>query len=306
MRREARAIVPTRRRHPSLALWCGGNELAGKLEGRSDDVPLDDAHPVLGALHDVVRELDPGRAWLPTSPSGPRFLNRLDVIAEDPDGQHDVHGPWEHQGLRAHYALYDAGTAILHSEFGVEGMTNRAAHEQLIDAAAPLARRPQQPGLRASRRVVEQRAARAGVLRRPDRRPRDAAACVAVAAIRRPALRRRGEHAARSLGRRPSLAVQRVVPECVVHGGGRLARRAEARVLGRGAGLSTPSTRARSSQRVRGVASARCARRSTVTSPRGSSTSTARSSPSRATRSPRLSTSSTMCSCSTSQAAIAT
>jgi beta-mannosidase len=134
MRAEARAIVPTRRRHPSLALWCGGNELAGKQEGRSDDVPLGDAHPVLAALRDVVRELDPGRAWLPTSPSGPRFLNRLDVIAEDPEGQHDVHGPWEHQGLRAHYALYDGGTAILHSEFGVEGMTNRAAHERLIDA----------------------------------------------------------------------------------------------------------------------------------------------------------------------------
>jgi beta-mannosidase len=134
MRGEARAIVPRKRRHPSLAIWCGGNELAGKDEGRSDDVPLDDSHPVLRALHEVVRELDPGRGWLPTSPSGPRFLNRLDVIAEDPDGQHDVHGPWEHQGLRAHYALYDGGTAILHSEFGVEGMANRRALEQLIEA----------------------------------------------------------------------------------------------------------------------------------------------------------------------------
>jgi beta-mannosidase len=133
MRAEARAIVPRLRRHPSLALWCGGNELAGKEEGRADDIPLDDAHPVLAALHDVVRELDPHRGWLPTSPSGPRFLNRLDVIAEDPEGQHDVHGPWEHQGLRAHYALYDGGTAILHSEFGVEGMANRAALEELID-----------------------------------------------------------------------------------------------------------------------------------------------------------------------------
>jgi beta-mannosidase len=133
MRGEARAIVPRLRRHPSLAIWCGGNELAGKEQGRLDDVPLDDRHPVLGALHEVVRELDPGRAWLPTSPSGPRFLNRLDVIAEDPEGQHDVHGPWEHQGLRAHYALYDGGTAILHSEFGVEGMANRALLEELID-----------------------------------------------------------------------------------------------------------------------------------------------------------------------------
>ena len=102
---DARAIVPRRRRHPSLAIWCGGNEL-----------DADDSHPALAALRAVVEELDPGRAWLPTSPRGD-----------------DVHGPWEHQGLRAHYAHYDAASAKLYSEFGVEGMTNRGALEALID-----------------------------------------------------------------------------------------------------------------------------------------------------------------------------
>jgi beta-mannosidase len=132
MAADARAIVPRRRRHPSLALWCGGNELARRGDD-GDDVPLDDTHPVLGALREVVRELDPARGWLPTSPSGPRFINRLEVIESDPDGQHDVHGPWEHQGLRDHYRLYDSGTAILHSELGVEGMANRAALDRLVD-----------------------------------------------------------------------------------------------------------------------------------------------------------------------------
>ena len=93
MAAEARAVVPLRRNHPSLLLWCGGNELA-------DDRPLDEARsPVLAALRDVVTELDPDRAWLPTSPSGPTFHNGLDEIRRDPDGQWDVHGPWEHQGL---------------------------------------------------------------------------------------------------------------------------------------------------------------------------------------------------------------
>lgn len=128
MAAEAGRIVPLRRNHPSLAIWCGGNELQ-----HPDGRPLDDRAPVLAALRDVVRRLDPDRHWLPTSPSGPRFLNRLDVIAADPDGQHDVHGPWEHQGLTGHYRLYDAGTSLLLSEFGVEGM----AHERVVEAVVP-------------------------------------------------------------------------------------------------------------------------------------------------------------------------
>ena len=102
---DAREIVPRLAHHPSLAIWCGGNEL-----------DADDSHPALAALRDVVHELDPGRAWLPTSPIGDK----------------DVHGPWEHQGLREHYEHYDTRTSRLHSEFGVEGMTNREALEALI------------------------------------------------------------------------------------------------------------------------------------------------------------------------------
>ena len=44
-----------------------------------------------------------------------------------------MHGPWEHQGLRAHTEHYDTRTSRLHSEFGVEGMTNRRSLEWLID-----------------------------------------------------------------------------------------------------------------------------------------------------------------------------
>lgn len=121
MRTEAEAIVPLRGHHPSLAIWCGGNELSDP-DGR----PLDDGHPVLEALHDVVSRLDPRREWLPTSPSGPRFGNSLAAVAEDPSSLHDVHGPWEHRGLEEQHALADATTSLLHSEFGVEGMTNLA------------------------------------------------------------------------------------------------------------------------------------------------------------------------------------
>ncbi|MGN6760733.1 MAG: glycosyl hydrolase 2 galactose-binding domain-containing protein [Leifsonia sp.] len=127
MRAEAEALVPTRVHHPSLLLWGGGNELD---EG---GLPLSDGRsPVLAALSKVVRGLDPDRGWLPTSPTGPEFHNRLDRIHANPQGQHDVHGPWEHQGLVGQYTLSNAGTSLAHTEFGVEGMTNLRSLEALI------------------------------------------------------------------------------------------------------------------------------------------------------------------------------
>jgi beta-mannosidase len=127
MRAEAEVVVPPRRRHPSLLMWGGGNEL--DVGG----VPADETtSPVLAVLRDAVTRLDPGRHWTPTSPTGPAFHNRLDVIAADPDSQHDVHGPWEHQGLEAHYRLYNAGVSLAHTEFGVEGMANARCFDGVV------------------------------------------------------------------------------------------------------------------------------------------------------------------------------
>lgn len=127
MAHEARQIIPRRRNHPSLILWCGGNELQD-----ADGRPLDDRHPMLAALKAAVAELDPDRAWLPTTPSGPEFGNSLEAIRRNPQGLHDVHGPWEHQGLEQHFRLYNQGTSLLHSEFGVEGITNWATLRAII------------------------------------------------------------------------------------------------------------------------------------------------------------------------------
>lgn len=59
---QAEAILPRRRNHPSLYLWCGGSGLQDAA-GR----PLDDAHPVLRALRESVELDDPGRGWLSTT-----------------------------------------------------------------------------------------------------------------------------------------------------------------------------------------------------------------------------------------------
>ncbi len=118
MAKEAKQIVPRKKNHPSLVIWCGGNELQSGI-----DLIIKDTEPVIKILNDIVIELDT-RYFLPSSPSGRVFNNNLENIKNDPMGLHDVHGPWEHQGLIKHYTLYNQGTSLLSSEFGVEGMTN--------------------------------------------------------------------------------------------------------------------------------------------------------------------------------------
>jgi beta-mannosidase len=130
LRGEAEAAIRHRRHHPSLALWCGGNELTD-----AETRPLDERTAAIALLRDAVERLDPGRAWLPTSPSGPTFHHSLESVERDQDALHDVHGPWEHQGLEAQYELANAGTALLHSEFGAEGMASVPVLERTIPEA---------------------------------------------------------------------------------------------------------------------------------------------------------------------------
>ncbi|MCD6505591.1 hypothetical protein J7M22_03095 [Candidatus Poribacteria bacterium] len=112
---QAREIIPLRRNHPSLVIWCGGNELTD-----SDYRPLSCDHPAIAILKRAVEDLDPDRIFFPTSPSGPTF-------SADPSqkGQmHDVHGHWRYLGPERHYEFFNSIDPLLHSEFGVEGAAN--------------------------------------------------------------------------------------------------------------------------------------------------------------------------------------
>jgi len=110
--RHAEAMVPQRRNHPSLVIWCGGNELM-------DDgwKPLGLTHPTLAVLKDCVARLDPDRFYLPTSASGPVANASLEQVGR----MHDVHGPWTYNGLEEHYRLFNGIDPLLHAEFGSEG-----------------------------------------------------------------------------------------------------------------------------------------------------------------------------------------
>lgn len=118
IRDQAEKMIPRRRNHPSLILWCGGNELM-----HDDWRPLDDTHPALAVLKSCVHRLDPGRLWLPTSASGPVENASPDHVGK----MHDVHGPWQYQGPEGHYRFYNGIDPLLHAEFGVEGAANIAA-----------------------------------------------------------------------------------------------------------------------------------------------------------------------------------
>jgi len=125
---QVREIVPRKRNHPSLAIWCGGNELQ-----TGSEQPCDSTHPLLQRLENEIRELDPERAWFATSPSGGVFSNNLENLKLNPLRLHDVHGPWEFQGLAEHFELYNQGSCLLHSEFGVEGLTNLKTLESVME-----------------------------------------------------------------------------------------------------------------------------------------------------------------------------
>ena len=118
----ARSYIQRRAHHPSLLMWCGGNELLGGPDGSKvgSSHPAPPDHPALAAMAQVVREEDPTRRYVQTSPSGPRAHCNP---AEAGKGlHHDVHGPWgiggarDLEGWKEHWRVCDA---LMVSEIGM-------------------------------------------------------------------------------------------------------------------------------------------------------------------------------------------
>ncbi len=122
-RQTAEWAVPARRYHVSLTFWSGGNELMD-----ADGFPATYEDENLAMLREITTRLDPQHLMLPTSASGP--LAWMD--ADKPELNHDVHGPWKYAGERGHYDYYNRSPIQLHSEFGVDGMTNEAMIEKYL------------------------------------------------------------------------------------------------------------------------------------------------------------------------------
>ncbi len=91
LKSEARAIVRDLRHHPSLVLWCGGNEFSPQRNAL-----------VVSALRQVLVTEDPERPFLPASPAGGDSHNW--------EVWHQFHPP----------AAYQRDPALFGSEFGLQ------------------------------------------------------------------------------------------------------------------------------------------------------------------------------------------
>lgn len=116
----AESYVKRLHHHASLLLWCGGNELREDRAGHVSAQPTltIDHHPMIVRLAGVVRQNDPGRCFLPTSPYGP-----IGGFSRDNSGKKkywDVHGPWTFQGpVEGTWSdLWKHSDAMFHSEMG--------------------------------------------------------------------------------------------------------------------------------------------------------------------------------------------
>lgn len=123
LREIAASYIVRRQHHPSLLLWCGGNELEGYRKGKDRTRflrPADATHPTIAALREVVHSLDPTRRFIPTSPSGPRFSAAADDFGKGL--HHDIHGPWKMEGTYEEWCRYwDGDDALFRSETGMPG-----------------------------------------------------------------------------------------------------------------------------------------------------------------------------------------
>ena len=125
VRAEFEQNVRRLRHHPSLALWCGNNELEMGLVGDewsestmawADYTPLMD-----GVLADAVRRLDPDRDYWPASPHTPGE-NRKD---SNDSGAGDAHLWWVWHGGRPATWFRESAHRFV-SEFGFQSLPHPA------------------------------------------------------------------------------------------------------------------------------------------------------------------------------------
>ncbi len=122
----ARSYVKRIQNHVSLLLWCAGNE----LYEYGDKAMVTDKHPMIRSLKEIVMAEDPGRRFVPGSPSGINIWEGLDNFGKGINW--DVHGPWTlpftetDKTMASVENFWKLDDALMHSEVGVGGCSSAA------------------------------------------------------------------------------------------------------------------------------------------------------------------------------------
>lgn len=117
----ARSYVQQLRHHASLLMWCGGNE----LYEFGDKAIVTDKHTMIRCIKDVVLAEDPGRRFVPGSPSGINLMGGWDSFGKGINW--DTHGPWalpfteKDKTWTAVENYWKLDDSLMHSEVGVAG-----------------------------------------------------------------------------------------------------------------------------------------------------------------------------------------
>ena len=129
MRGEAEAVVQKLRNHPSLALWAGNNEIDQAYTGWFG-CPLDPNTDRLSrqVLPEVVRQFDPLRDYLPSSPYYSPELIKAGNRSENRPEDH-LWGPRD--DFKGKY--YTSSPAHFVSETGYHGCPDRSSLEQMME-----------------------------------------------------------------------------------------------------------------------------------------------------------------------------
>lgn len=140
------SYIERRAHHPSLIMWCGGNELFERTGEGADilQVMVTTKHPMMRMLDDRVKNIDSSRRFIPTSPGGPRFFAKIEDFGKSLHW--NVHGPYR-LGDGVHYPVsesipdlwdeyWNADDALFRAETGCPGASSIEILETYCDPAA--------------------------------------------------------------------------------------------------------------------------------------------------------------------------
>jgi len=117
----ARSFIKRRQQHPSLIIWCGGNELNKYKDKQGVNNPVTINHPTIRNFYDIVCSMDPDKRFVTASPSGPELKGNSEDFKTKV--LWDSHGPWKAIGpLDGEWKKHwEDSNSLLYGEFGAPG-----------------------------------------------------------------------------------------------------------------------------------------------------------------------------------------